>query len=119
MVELTEYTLVVLVSALFAVASIATYGAFSGLESRAEMESSFSTLETLASAALQNGSSKETILFPQSVLSCGGGKLGLASSSANLTVKLPLDCDFRFAVSSGAHTVQFSYRPPFLSAEVS
>lgn len=119
MVELTEYTLVVLVSALFAAASVSVYGSFSKFETTAGTQSSFSSIESLVLRAAEDGNSSGTVAVPQSTLACDGGVLSLRTPDDVVSATLPLTCDFDIQLSGGLQNVSFDYSSSILSAKVS
>lgn len=119
MVELTEYTLVVLVSALFAAASVSTYETFSKFETVAEVEGSFSTITSLVTQASQDGSSSGTLALPQSTLACSDGMLSLRASGEAVNRTYPFACSFDLEIPGGLETVSFDCNSSTLSARVS
>lgn len=118
MVEVTEYTIVVFVSALFAVASVSVYASFSQFESAAQTEGSFSSMVTLALSAEANGSARESLPLPDSTLSCRGGVLDLRTTTTNLKADVGESCGFSVPIEQGTWTVSFSLNGSTLAAEV-
>ena len=118
MVEITEYTIVVFVSALFALASVSVYASFSQFESSAQTDSSFSSIVALAVGAVTNGSARESLLLPDSTLSCMGGTLDLKTSTADLRADVGEACDFSLPIDQGSRSVSFSSNGSTLTAEV-
>ena len=97
--------MVILVSTLFAGASVATYGEFAKFESAAEASVSFSDLLTLASEAMENGTTTSTLFIPASTISCTGGVLSMTTTGSVQTQRIATDCAFQVEVSRGTHTV--------------
>ena len=119
MAETVEYALVVLASALFVAGSVVTYGSFSSFESTLQFKAEFQAVSALASAALVNGSSRESLSLPTSSIACGAGILSVVAGSMNGSLEVGLPCDFHVNVTQGNHLLVFSVRAASLTAEVS
>lgn len=107
MVELFEYTLVVLVSTLLVGSALATYDAFIGLESKVEGKAAFEALVELASRASSNGTSQSTLALPSGTIACNGGVLSFSSQGSSESESIPEGCSFSKKVSAGAHLTRF------------
>jgi hypothetical protein len=107
MVEVVEYTLVVMVSVLFVAGSAAVYSSFNSLESQLQLRAMSATVSQLVAQAARNGSSLATLSFPDSTISCSGGALRLSTGSASGTLPSPLTCSFEVSVTAGTHVLQF------------
>jgi hypothetical protein len=118
MVEVIEYTLVVLVSALFVAGSVTTYDSFSSYESGLNAKAEFSAITAMASLAVENGTSTGTIVLPRSSLSCASGTLSFTSGSVTLSASLGVPCGFAYALDNGAHRLDFAMKESSLSLEV-
>lgn len=108
MAELVEYTLAVMVSALFVAGSVAVYGNFSSFQSGLSLRAEFEAVSGLASKAVQNGSARASMSLPPSTIACRGGILSVAVAGASLNESLPLGCAFTVAVPGGVHTLSFT-----------
>lgn len=111
MVELLEYSLVVLVSTMFIAASILSFGAFSGFEGGVNLKAEYSALSTLALEAAGGGSSRAVLFLPQSTVTCEGGVLTVTSGSTSQGGGVGAACDFSVGVRAGVHAVAFSDGP--------
>jgi hypothetical protein len=117
--QVAEYSLVIFATALFAGASVATFNAFAGFERRADAGAAFSTVLTLASEAVENGSAHSTFYLPESTLTCSGGLIKFATFNDSFDQRLTVPCSFSVQVPEGTHTVSFGYGGSGLSIEVS
>ncbi len=108
MAELTEYSLVVLVSALFVAGSVATYNTFGGYESDLRTRADFVAVAAMASRAIENGTSGGTVTTGTSSVSCQDGTLHFASGTLQLSSSLPARCSFDVSLSPGPHVFRFS-----------
>jgi hypothetical protein len=108
MAETVEYALVVMASAFFVAGSVATYSSFSSFESGVQFRAEFQAISTLASTAVVNGSSTETLSLPASTISCESETLYLQSGSLNRNASLGVPCDFHISVPQGVSTLTFS-----------
>lgn len=107
MTEVVEYCLVVMVSVLFLAGSAATYGAFAAFESGVQFHASSYAISGLASMAVADGSSQETLSLPDSSIWCVAGVMTFSSGTMTASSQVPTPCDFAVAVPSGVHTVKF------------
>jgi hypothetical protein len=116
--EIVEYTLVVLVSALFVGGSVATYDSFSSFTSGLQLRLDSASVAKLADEAVTNGSAAMTLTVPPSTLTCQGGVLSLTSSGFSQSHAVSAGCDFRFSLH-GVQTLRFAYRSSQLTLAVS
>ena len=119
MTEVVEYSLVVLVSALFISGSVVTYDSFSSFASGVQLRAAASTLGGLALEAMANGTATASVTIPSSVVRCGGGVLTVSSDGMSEGQNLAANCDFSVTIQGGAHRVRFSYSESLLSMAVS
>lgn len=108
MVELVEYSMVVLASALFAGASVATYSSFTRFEGDLAAHAAFSELSTLAMHAVDNGTSRSSISLPGGSIACHAGLLTFTTGALVLNQTLRTECSFDTEVTPGMHTVTFT-----------
>lgn len=118
MVELIEYSLVVLVSTLFVAASVLSFGAFSSFEGGVNLRAEYTALSALAQEAVGGGSSRAVLSLPQSTVSCQAGVLTVASGSYSQRGGIGTHCSFSVAVQGGTHAVVFSEGPDGLTFSV-
>ncbi len=118
MAELLEYSIAVMVSTLFVVASVVVYNSFTSFESGLQLRSAFQSLSGLVSQALEDGSAKATIAVPGSTMTCVGGTLELGTGASIMTQELPIGCDFSVGVPAGTHTFAFSVADGLLYVSV-
>ena len=107
MVEITEYTLAVLVSTLLVGGSAVTYATFARLEYSSEVDASVAALVGLANDAVANGHSSATLLLPTSTLSCSHGTLTMLSGNNTVSSPIGGNCEFVASINGGVHTVSF------------
>ena len=107
MVEIVEYTLVVMVSTLFVAGSLLVYGGFTQFESGLSLHAAFGGVSGLVSKAIADGSAAATIPMPSSTLTCQGGTLCMRVGGSAINESIPLGCDFAVSVSACVHTLEF------------
>lgn len=117
MAELVEYTLVVVVSALFMVGSVTVYGDFASFQSGLSLRAEFDAVSALASKAAEYGTARGMMSVPPSTIACQGGTLTVAVGSASMNESLPLRCRFALTFTGGVHTLEFRDDPSGLSLE--
>lgn len=108
MVEILEYSLVILVSIAFVVGSVAAYGGFTSFESGVALRAEFASVSSLAQGAIQDGASRGTLSLPDSTISCRGGSLVVSSGSASQQTDVGVPCSFSVHVADGSHSLSFS-----------
>jgi len=118
MTEIIEYTLVVMVSALFVTGSVAVYDSFSGLESKLQLEGTLATVSDLALQAAASGTSSATLSLPGVTISCEQSNLTIYSGSVEVAHSVPVPCDFTRTVGAGDHSLTFTVAGGALSLEV-
>jgi hypothetical protein len=119
MVELFEYCLVFLVSALFVAGSVATYDSFSGFASGLQFKAASASIARLADEAVSSGSATGEVAVPASTLRCEGGVLTLASGNMTEQHWVPAACDFVLGVQGGVRSFGFRYQGQLLTISVS
>lgn len=107
MTEIVEYSLVVMVSTLFVGGSVVAYNSFSSFESGLQLRATFAAVSSLATQAIENGSSRASITLPDSAISCHGGSLSVTSGTATEGQDVPASCDFYVRVGGGPHIIRF------------
>lgn len=117
MTEILEYTLVVLVSALFVGGSVVTYGRFSAFMAGLQIKSDATVLARLAGEAASHGSAAAVISTPESLVTCNGTSLEMTSGGAAVAQTVPGACDFAVRLAAGEHTITFDYSASTLSME--
>lgn len=118
MAELVEYSLVVLVSALFVAGSAATYGSFLSFEAKVQFGASSSAVEGLAAQAVAEGRSDALLSLPASRISCSVGTLQFTAGDLSASEPVSLPCDFTVNVPPGVHMVAFDAGPSALTVSV-
>jgi len=108
MAESVEYALVVMVSTLFVAGSVVTYTSFSTFEAGAQFSAEFHAVYALASAAVVNGSSRESLSLPASTIRCDSESLAIKAGSFNQSAQVEVPCSFAVTVPQGLHTLSFS-----------
>jgi hypothetical protein len=119
MTELVEYTLVVMVSALFIGGSAATYDSFANFAAGVQFQAASDSIGRLVSQAAVGGSSTGSISIPSSTIICGGEVLSIRSGARASEQGVPGSCDFELNVTAGDHTMRFQYSGQLLSMSVS
>ncbi|MDG6902205.1 MAG: hypothetical protein JRM80_09630 [Nitrososphaerota archaeon] len=119
MVELLEYTMVLLVSTLFVAGSAETYSIFSGYYSGLEFRAASSSVFSLATEALAGGSAAGSVSVPRSTVSCSGGVLTFASGGTSRTEATGESCDFSLDVQAGVRAFDFAFTAGRLTLTVS
>ena len=109
MAESVEYALVVMASTLFVAGSVLTYTSFSTFEAGAQFSAEFHAVYALASAAVVNGSSRETLSLPASTIRCESKSLAVMSGSFNQSARVEFPCSFAVTVPQGLRTLSFSF----------
>jgi hypothetical protein len=118
MTEIIEYSLVVMVSALFIAGSAETYTSFTSYQASIQLRAEFLAVSGLASQAVKDGNSSGTLSLPTSTLRCERGSLSLSAGSSIQSYNLPLGCDFKVDVSEGLHFIMFSAQSSNLALTV-
>ena len=118
MAEITEYSLIFLVSTLFVAGSVATFDSFMTYETQVGVRADFAAISALASHAVAAGASEGNVSTGVSSVSCEAGTLSFASGSLTMSSNLPVGCSFRLSLSSGVHTLRFSMEPSGLVLRV-
>ncbi|HYC26851.1 MAG TPA: hypothetical protein VEB67_02370 [Nitrososphaerales archaeon] len=118
MAQIVEYTLVVLVSTLFAGASLGAYVIYSKFESGVQLQAGSAELGGLAREAAGQGHSSGSLYLPQSTLACSGSTLVLYEGGSSATQAAGAPCSFSLGVSAGVHTFEFHDTAGSLSASV-
>lgn len=115
MVELIEYSLVVLVSTLFVAGSVVSYGSFSDFETGVSLRSEFSAVSELAQRAVWGGTTSAYLQLPESTISCQGGTLAVSAGSFAQQTGVGVPCGFSIHVTGGGYTLRFDDGPRGLS----
>ena len=118
MVEVVEYALVVMASAMFAGASVAVYHGYLGFSGGVQADSALTAVTGLAWEAIQNGTSSGTVPLGAGEMTCFGGTLAISSDGMAASRQLPVQCDFRLTYGAGAHLVVFRSDGALLTAGV-
>jgi len=118
LVEITEYTLAVLVSTLLVGGSVATYTTFARLEYSSEADASLAALVGLANDAVANGHSSATLLLPTSTLTCSNGALTMLMGNNTVSSPIGGTCEFVASINGGVHTVSFDSQSSGLRFQV-
>jgi hypothetical protein len=119
MTEIVEYSLVVVVSALFVTGSVVVFNSFSSFESGLQLRATFAAISGVALQAVDSGSAKATMSIPASTIWCEHDSLTMSTGSATVAGDLPIDCNFSLNVGGGLHTLLFTRHSTLLSLSVS
>jgi hypothetical protein len=106
--ELFEYFLTLAVSSLFVGASAVVYVSYTSLQANLEFHALFRDLLSLASQALENGSSLATLPMPDSTITCSQGILSFNSGAASERQGIGASCAFSVNVARGTREILFS-----------
>ncbi len=109
MVELVEYTLVVLSSTLLITGSVLVYDGYASSEATLIESEAFSTLVAGAKEATWNGTDTLTVVVPSAVVACSDETLSLNASGSVDASSIGVPCAFSYETSAGVHTFQFDY----------
>ncbi len=118
MAELFEYSLAIIASVLLSGASVQVYSSYTNTVTGLQFKSTFDSVLSLATQSLGNGSSRATIDFQASTLSCSGGVLSLTSASDHVSASVNNSCNFSYQIQPGLHTLVFAGNPSGLSLRV-
>jgi hypothetical protein len=118
LVELVEYTFVVLAGLLFAGASVAVYGQFSEARSGLAASAALDEVAGLAREAEANGTASYSIVVPPTTIACSDRTLSANSSGVSLSEGLDSPCGFSLQLTGGAHTFTFSEESGTLTLSV-
>ncbi len=119
MAEIVEYSLVVLVSALFVSGSVVVYGSFTSFESDLQLRATYAAVSNLASQAAENGSATASLSMQGTTIGCSGDSLVVSVGSKGLAGSIPSSCDFVLDVPSGVHDLTFEALGKGLNLSVS
>lgn len=119
LVEVLEYTLVILVSVMVIGFSFSTYSAYTASITSAGERATYSSVVGLAYAAIEQGSSAANITLNRSSVTCVGGRLAFASPAYSASSTLPATCDFEYVQLSGPHQLSFVFAGGVLTLGVS
>ena len=108
MSELVEYSLVVMVSALFVSGSVLVYDEFASFGSGLSLRAAFDEVSAVASQSLENGSATATLTLPPAEVSCSGGVLSVTIAGSSLNGSIPTGCAFAVNVPGGTSTFSFN-----------
>jgi len=119
MVEVLEYSLVLLASSLLIGFSISAASSFWGVSLETEDRAAFSGLAATAWGALEHGNSSVTLEVSNSSVYCVGGALTFSSPRYSAVADLPADCDFAYQQLDGQHLFSFATVGSWLELRVS
>ncbi|HYA55556.1 MAG TPA: hypothetical protein VED22_02040 [Nitrososphaerales archaeon] len=108
MVELVEYAVAFMVSALLVGGSVVLYNSFASYEAGLQLRGTFSVVAGVADSALLNGSAATTIPLPASTIGCEGGTFYVSEGSETISQTIGSGCNFLATVSAGTHVLSFS-----------
>jgi len=108
MVELIEYAIALMASALLVGGSVAVYNSFISYEAELQLRGTFSVVAGGADSALLNGSAKLTVPLPESTIGCEAGTFYVSVGSGTISQSIAAGCDFQTRVSAGTHLLTFS-----------
>ena len=107
MVELLEYALTVMASALLMTGSVVVYNSFTSYEAGLQLRGTFSAVEDVAASAIANGSAASTLPLPASTIGCEGNTLYVSVGLATMSQGIAAECGFRTRIPDGTHLVSF------------
>jgi len=108
MVELVEYAVAFMASALLVGGSVVVYNSFTSYEVELQLKGTFSEVAGVAQSALLNGSARSTVLLPDSTIGCERGTFYVSAGAGTISQTIPAGCDFQAKVSAGTHLLTFN-----------
>ncbi len=108
MVELLEYSLVVLVSSMMIGFSVVATGSFTTFSRTLDDRAAFSALTAAALDAIEQGSASASVSLASATLSCSSGTFSISSPYYSASASLPSGCDFTFGRLDGSYTFSFT-----------
>lgn len=108
----------VVVSLLFAGASVAGYESFVTFQRSFSGQSELASVADLAVEAIQRGSSVGSVTLSDATIECASGNLSLSTVGFHGSDPLPAACAFGFSGLSGARTLSFIVESGDLSLQV-
>ncbi len=119
MVELFEYSLVILASSAIVGFSFFVAASYSGSAEPLQDRLAFSRVSDAAWRAIEHGNATASAELTDASVSCHGGNLTLVSRGFLGDVVLPVGCDFSFSGLNGVHLFRFSRDAGWLQGSVS
>ncbi len=119
MVEIMEYSLVLLTSVLFAGSGVYIFAAYALHVGEASASATFSSIVSAAYSSIEGNSERRVVAFlSNATISCRGGTLSYRSGSSRLSAAIPVDCNFSYEGLSGVRTLAFRGAPTGLTLKV-
>ncbi len=106
MVEIIEYSLVLLTSLLFAGYGVYLFTDYARYANRSNSIATFSSIVSAAWSSIESNSARRVVVFLNNVtLACNDGSFTLASSSYQMVSTIPAACNFKFGGIIGLRTL--------------
>ena len=119
MVEIMEYSLVLLTSVFFAGFGVYLFADYSVHVTQAASSATFSSILSTAFSSLESSSERRVVVFlSNATISCEGGTLSYSGGSSRLSARIPIGCNFSFEGVSGVRTLIFRGTPGGLTLEL-
>jgi len=118
LVEVLEYTLVVLVSSVMAGLSLGVYGGYLSAVAPSTGEVAFASVVALAHAAIEHGNATATLALDHAEIECESRSLGFTSATFSQNLPLPVDCSFPPQEITGSRRLTFEYSAGRLTLQV-
>ncbi len=106
MVEIIEYSLVLLTSVLFAGYGVYLFTDYARYVSQSNSIATFASIVSAAWSSIESNSERRVVVFLNNVtLACNNGSFTLASTSYQMSTTLPAHCNFKFGDIIGVRTL--------------
>lgn len=108
MVELFEFTLIILSSAIFTAASLSFFTNYLNVQRSEASMASLSMLVSTAKVAVSTNTEQGIILYLRDVnISCIDGKFSISIGDTNYNTNLGVDCEFSYSKLNGLLHLRF------------
>lgn len=118
MVEVLEYTLVILASTVVVAFSFGVYANYVSTIDTSTNEAAYSAVVTLAHAAVEHGNATASLALQDATIGCESGNLSYTSPWYSSNSLLPVDCSFHSGELSGLRRLSFAYTDGRLALQV-
>ncbi len=106
MVEIIEYSLVLLTSLLFAGYGVYLFTDYTHYVSQSNSIATYASIVSAAWSSIESNSERRVVVFLNNVtLACSNGSFTLASASYHMSTTIPADCSFKFGGLIGLRTL--------------
>ncbi len=108
MVEVFEYTLVLLASLMVGGFSLYAVGNYTSQEKTVAEASAFQSILSAASTSVRTGTTQVVVaFFDNETISCRGGRLSVTASGVDLSSEIGAHCSFKISNLKGVHSLAF------------